>query len=224
MRVGTWLATVRFPDGTERYANYSTVVESTYNPLYPRVCRIGETLPGGGRCYRDEAVGEPLPYDRDAPLSLIDEMVLVTIVAQPDGDEWHALYCPSRAMLVGPLSDFYRYTLQEDYDLIRDGEGVRHLCRRARSPAVCGAEPAGERSGLYFPSPGMHWNEETDGPYPTSPQAPDLFAEWGAPDVCRACFLAWLIEPEPAAVSPEPEPVPAPPSTWWTRLKRAWQG
>ncbi|WP_433792597.1 hypothetical protein [Actinoplanes sp. CA-252034] len=219
--MGTWLATIRFPDGTERYADYSTVVESMCHPLYPEVCRTGEILPSGDECHRDEAVGEPLPYDRGAPISPVDELVLVTVAQQPDDDVWHALYCPSSAMVVGPLSDFYRYALQEDYDLIRDGDGVRHLCRWARSPAVCGAEPAGDRSGLYFPSPGMHWSEETDGPYPESPHAPDLFAEWNAPDVCRPCLLAWLREPEPTAAE---EPLREPPSTWWTRVKRSWQG
>ncbi|MEU4155912.1 hypothetical protein [Actinoplanes sp. NPDC026670] len=209
--MGTWLATIRFPDGTERYADYSTVVESTYNPLYPEVRREG----------RDKAVGEPLPYDRDAPLSSPGEMVLVTVTQQPDDDVWRALYCPSRAMLVGPLSDFYRYALQEDYDLIRDDGGVRHLCRWADPPAICGAAPTGERLGLHFPSPGMHWNEETDGPYPTSPPAPDLFAEWNAPDICRPCLLAWLLTPEPIT---SPDPLPEPPSTWWTRAKRAWLG
>jgi hypothetical protein len=89
------------------------------------------------------------------------------------------------------------------------------------SPAVCGAEPAGERLGLYFPSPGMHWDEETDGPYPESPPVPDPFAEWNAPDICRPCLLTWLLEPEPAVA---PEPQPEQPSTWWTRVKRAWQG
>jgi hypothetical protein len=206
MRVGTWLATIRFPDGTERYADYSTVVESTYNPLYPEVCRIGETLPSGDQCYRDKAVGEPLPYDRDAPLSPAGEMVLVSVTQQPDEDVWHALYCPASAMLVGPLSDFYRYSLQEDYDLIRDGDGVRHLCRWADPPAVCGAEPDGERP---------HGGDEADAP------APDMFAEWNAPDMCRTCLLTWLLEPEPTVT---PEPRPEPPSTWWTRLKRAWQG
>ncbi|GIE82824.1 hypothetical protein Aph02nite_87740 [Actinoplanes philippinensis] len=222
MRVGRWLATIRFPDGTERYAEYSTVVESTYHPLYPEVCRVGETLPSGNECYRDTAVGEPLPYDRDAPLSPVGELVLVTVTRQPDDDVWHALYSPSGAVLVGPLSGFYRYALQEDYDLIRDGAGVRHLCRWARPPAVCGARPDGERSGLRFPPPGMHWSEETDGPYPESPPAPDLFAEWNAPDICRPCLLAWLRDPEP-----EPAPAaasePAAPSTWWTRLRRSWQ-
>ncbi|BEL10856.1 hypothetical protein Q0Z83_090470 [Actinoplanes sichuanensis] len=219
--MGTWLATVRFPDGLERYAEYSTVVESTYNPLYPEVCRVGGTLPSGDECHRDKAVGEPLPYDRNVPLSSAEAMVLVTVTRQPDDDRWHALYCPSRAVLVGPLSDFYRHALQEDYDLIRDDDGVRHLCGRAVPPAICGAEPTGERLGLYFPSPGMHWSEEVDGPYPESPPAPDLFAEWDAPDICRPCLLAWLLMPEPITT---PDPPPAPPSTWWTRVKRAWLG
>ncbi|GIF40688.1 hypothetical protein Axi01nite_49990 [Actinoplanes xinjiangensis] len=69
---------------------------------------------------------------------------------------------------------------------------------RVLSPAVCGAEPAGERLGLYFPSPGMRWDQETDGPYPESPPVPDPFAEWNAPDICRPWLLTWLLEPEPA--------------------------
>ncbi|MEU8656087.1 hypothetical protein [Actinoplanes philippinensis] len=218
--MGTWLATIRFPDGTERYAEYSTVVGSTYNPLYPEVCRVGETLPSGNECYRDEAVGEPLPYDRAAPLAPIGELVLVTVTLQPDDDVWHALYCPRSGALVGPLSGFYRYALQEEYDLVRDGDGIRHLCHWARPPAVCGAQPDGERSGLYFPSLGMYWSGDTDGAYLDSPPAPDLFAEWNAPDICHPCLLAWLRKPEPA---PAAASEPAAPSTWWTRRKRFWQ-
>ena len=33
--MGTWLATIRFPDGTSKYARYSTVVEAVLSELYP---------------------------------------------------------------------------------------------------------------------------------------------------------------------------------------------
>jgi hypothetical protein len=67
----------------------------------------------------------------------------------------------------------------------------------------------------------MHGDQETDGPYPESPPVPDPFAEWNAPDICRPWLLTWLLEPEPAVA---PELQPEQPSTWWTRVKRAWQG
>jgi hypothetical protein len=32
--VGSWLATIRFPDGTTKYARYSTVVEAVLSGFY----------------------------------------------------------------------------------------------------------------------------------------------------------------------------------------------
>ncbi|MDI6103086.1 hypothetical protein QLQ12_31175 [Actinoplanes sp. NEAU-A12] len=221
--MGTWLATVRFPDGAERYAGYSTVVEAFCGPLRPRVCRVGDVLPSGDTCYRDEAVGEPLPFDRRAPIAPLSELVLVTVERQPDGSSWHALYCPSRGGLVGPLSDHYQPVLQEEYDLVRDDEGVRHLCRYGSPPAVCGAEPAGEPLGLHHPSAGMGYPGSELLPDP--PPAPDLFAEWNEPDLCRPCFFGWLTDPGTDRPFAEPEPgPPAPVPGWWTRRKRDWQG
>jgi hypothetical protein len=141
--MGTWLATVRFPDGAVRYTRYSTVVESVDESLHPAVCRVGETLPSGAVCDRAEAVGESLPSARTAPLSPVGELVLVTIEWEPDADVWHAVYCPNRGQVVGPHSSHYRYRLQEEFDLIRDEAGVRHLCRWAGEDTECGRRVTG---------------------------------------------------------------------------------
>lgn len=218
--MGTWLATIRFPDGTERYARYSTVVECIVSSLYAEVCRDGETLPGGDLCYRDEVAGEPLPASPEAPPAPMDELLLVSVEEQANNSEWHALYCPSRSILLGPAGGFHRYELQENFDLIRDDDGVRHLCEGAGPDTECGRRLAGEPLGLYFPSlgPGASGDE------PDPPPAPDLFAEWDAPDFCRLCLFTWLTKPAPVYApvrtsDPEPEPAPG----WWARLSRAWR-
>jgi hypothetical protein len=214
--LGTWLTTITFPDGTVRYCDYSTVVEAMVGPLYTEVCRAGEALPDGERCHRDCRIGEPLPASPRAPIAEIGELVLVEVEEQANHGTWHALYCPNRAEVIGPSGSHHRHVLQEEFDLIRDDDGVRHLCDAGRSPSVCGREVTGEPLGLYFPAPGM-------GGWPDPPPAPDLFAEWNAPDLCRACFFMWLTKPPPVLPPDEP-PVPAPKSSWWTALRRLWQG
>jgi hypothetical protein len=214
--MGTWLATVRFPDGDVRYADYSTVVEAVYEGLYAGVCRVGDTAESGYVCHRAETAGDRLPSFPERPLAPIEDLVLVTIEREPDDTTWHALYCPNRARLVGPHSPHYRYHLQEEFDLVPDQDGVRHLCRGGGSAAECGAHATGEPLGLYYPSWGMG---EPPADYPDAPEAPDLFAEWDAPDLCRPCFLAWLTKPEPVAEAPA-EPVPDVPEP--VRWRRWW--
>jgi hypothetical protein len=152
----------------------------------------------------------------------------LTTITFPDGTVRYCDYSTAVEAMVGPRDSHHRYVLQEEFDLIRDDDGVRHLCEAGRSPSVCGREVTGEPLGLYFPAPGMGgWT----GPPPAPgvggridpPPAPDLFAEWNAPDLCRTCFMTWLTKPPPVG-PPEDPPVPAPKSSWWTALQRLWQG
>jgi hypothetical protein len=215
MPVGTWLATVRFPDGTELYVDYSTVVESVCPPLHPSVCREGGTLPGGDHCYRDEAVGEPLPSWPDRPLSAFGDLLVVTVERQPYDEPWHALYCPSRGRLLGPLSGHYQIQLQQDYDLARDDDGVRHLCAAGGPRTACGVMVSGASFGLFrpaFPGSEEHYPQDP-GPFP------DVFADWNAPDMCRLCLWSWLTTPPPAP--PEPGPEPSTPRRWWRFGRRS---
>ncbi|MEV6306017.1 hypothetical protein AB0M02_41855 [Actinoplanes sp. NPDC051861] len=200
--MGTWLATIRFPDGAVRFASYSTVVESVGTTLHPGV------RDDAGRA---QPAGEPFPRFPDAPQAPIGDLILVTVEREPDDDSWHALYCPNRADLVGPLSPHYRYRLQEEYDLVRDEDGTRHLCEWAGEKAECGRVVTGEPLGLQYPAWGMGI-EPSPAYRGDPPPAPDLFEEWDAPDICRPCLLAWLKTPE----------VPAPavferrqPRPWW---------
>jgi hypothetical protein len=123
--MGEWMATVRFPDGTRKYARYSTNVESMVGPLYSAACRNGDTLPDGERCYRATVVGEPDPQWLSARPAPLDQLVLVEV--EQDHYTWHALFCPRRAIVIGPLSSYHMGELQRRYELVRDDGGVRHL-------------------------------------------------------------------------------------------------
>lgn len=197
--MGTWLATVRFP-GIVRYAEYSTVVGRVCGPLRPSVRESYG---------RDQPDGDPLPEFPDRPLAPIDDLVLVTVEHEPDDQRWHALYCPNRAMLLGPFDDVYRHRLQDEFDLIRDHAGVRHLCRGAGPRGECGRDVDGEPLGLWFPSwPGMPES-------PDPPPAPDLFAQWADPDLCRRCLLTWLTRPGDNRRWWADVPESAPRRRWW---------
>lgn len=186
--MGQWLATVAFPDGTRAYARYSTVVEVMFDELYPTFCPVGGTLPSGERCYRAEAVGEPAPRRPDAPLSPLDELVPVVICRDPDGQPWHALYCPRRASVLGPRSNHHMITLQDDFELVTGPAGVRHLraAAMAAPPPLCGAAAAGD------PLPFHREPHYLGMPPPTEPEPPqiDLFADWTTGTVCRRCLVA----------------------------------
>jgi hypothetical protein len=77
------------------------------------------------------------------------------ISVEPDGDTWHALFCPRRKMVLGPLSSGHARRLQERFQLVPDEGGVRHLRRpgAGRSPgqpptAACGRPVPGEPAPL----------------------------------------------------------------------------
>ncbi|MDR6324669.1 hypothetical protein [Actinoplanes couchii] len=192
--MGTWLATIRLP-GAVRYADYSTVVEAVCTPLYPSMEFAYD---------RNRACGERLPDFPERPLAPIDELILVTIEREPYGEPWHALYCPNRQRIVGPLSDHYRYRLQEEYDLING-----HLCRYAGPATVCGRVTDGEPLGLLFPT----WPGGPD--TSDAPPAPDLFARWNDPDLCRRCFLTWSTQPEENPEGAADVPGPVQRRRWW---------
>ena len=216
--MGTWMATVRFPDGAVRYAGYTTVAGALYNPLHREMCPLGGTLPDGSRCYRATVVGDPDPSFPDRPLSPIDDLVLVTVDRDPDHDLWHALYCPNRAELIGPFSSHYRFSLPESFDLVRDADGLRHLCRHAGPHSECGREIDGEPLGFYEDR-GNPWAPPVDD---SPPRAHDFFAEWHAPDLCRPCLLHWLTTPEDA---PPAEPAAGTSrETRWQRARRLLRG
>jgi hypothetical protein len=56
-----WLATIQFPDGTLKYATYSTVVKCPFSDLYADMVPEGGKLLNGSACYRAEVAGEPEP-------------------------------------------------------------------------------------------------------------------------------------------------------------------
>ncbi|HWS35195.1 MAG TPA: hypothetical protein VN408_20940 [Actinoplanes sp.] len=199
--MGTWLATIRFPDSTVLYTTYSTVTGSVSAGLHPSMYEsYGRNLPYGGS----------LPRFPDRPLSPAGELILVVVEHEPDRDSWHALYCPNRAQLVGPDSDFSRYEFQERYDLIRDDDGLRHLCRYAGPRSECGRDLDGEPLGLYHPTwPGKEAEGEE------TPPAPDLFALWDAPDLCRRCLLTWLTRPGDNPEGGADVREPSPRRAWW---------
>ncbi|WP_092551331.1 hypothetical protein [Actinoplanes derwentensis] len=177
--MGTWLATIRLP-GAVRYADYSTVVDAVCRPLYPsRHESYG----------RNRASGEPLPEFPDRPLAPVGDLILVTVEREPDGDSWHALYCPDRAQLIGPVTDHYGYRLQDDYELVQG-----HLRRWADPHAECGV-PLDARPGEAPP--------------------PDLFAQWTDPDLCRRCLLTWLTRPEENRRRDADVPESVPRHRWW---------
>ncbi|MCO8277227.1 hypothetical protein M1L60_42295 [Actinoplanes sp. TRM 88003] len=167
--MGTWLATVRFPGGGVRYAQYSTVVGSVFDQLYAAACFEGGTLPDGSRCYRGTVVGEPDGHDRSAPVSVPKELVLVGIETEPDGTRWHALYCPRRAMILGPASSYHQQRLREEFELFREEDGQRHLSRDGGDRTICGRRVDGTAS------------DEED---------VDLYAGWGRSDLCQECLVA----------------------------------
>ncbi|MBU2669745.1 hypothetical protein KOI35_40180 [Actinoplanes bogorensis] len=189
MAMGMWLATVSFEDGSVIYAQYSTVVEALLESLYESACPIGGTLPDGSHCYRATVTGEPLRSSRSKPPSASDDMRLVEIETEPDATRWYALYCPSRQMIVGPPSSHHQSRLHEEFDLVRDPAGVRHLRRDTGDDVTaCGHHRPGPGLGFLRPRNGFDIEPPDPGP-PT-----DLYAEWNSPDLCRQCLLACASE------------------------------
>lgn len=193
--VGQWLATVRFPDDTRRYATYSTVVESLLSGLYPRMCPVGGTLPDGSECCRAQVIGDPDPVFPDAGPVLIDELVPVVISVEPDDVTWHALFCPRREVLLGPPHYHHAHHLQERSQLVLDGDKVRHLrpvdavpLPGQRPLAACGRPVSGEPLPFNTPWRSDGWMGYEDGP------RLDLYADWNRGDVCRECLVSQLPE------------------------------
>jgi hypothetical protein len=79
----------------------------------------------------------------------------LTTITFPDDTVRYCDYSTAVQAMVGPRDSHHRYVLQEEFDLLRDDDGVRHLCEAGRSPSVCGREATGEPLGLHFPAPGM---------------------------------------------------------------------
>ncbi|BCJ43425.1 hypothetical protein GCM10010168_42650 [Actinoplanes ianthinogenes] len=178
--MGTWLATVRFPDGVARYAVYSTVVEAMYADLYPTF---------HVEHYRERVSGDPLPSFPDRDLAPLDELIPVVITRAPDDREWHAVYCPRRSMVVGPHSPHHQWHVQESHDLVFGAhDNVRHLSQ-VNTRGRCGAPVTDAPLRYHREAPGIgnpEWREEDQ------PPAVDIFAEWTRPDMCRACLITAL--------------------------------
>ncbi|MEU7905203.1 hypothetical protein [Actinoplanes sp. NPDC049118] len=210
--MGTWLATIRFPDGTCKYARYSTVVEEMYHPLYAE-CSIGGD--------RGEVAGEPLPGRPELPRSAAADLVPVVIDVESYNDAWHALYCPRRALLAGPFSGFHRDRMQAEFELARDEHGVRHL-GWSESTSLCGRPLTGEP--LVFHDHLADWGP-MEPPEPIEPvEVIDLYADWDEPDMCRACLLTTVaVLPERDVVRPDmtltmPDRARTAGAGWWRRL------
>jgi hypothetical protein len=207
--MGRWLATVRFPDGTRKYGEYSTVVEQLLSRLYAEMCPEGGTLPDGSTCYRAQPVGEPDPGQSGAEPAPPGELVPVVVTTEPDGQTWHALFCPRRAVVLGPLSPHHRRRLQERFELVPDDGAVRHLrpvdvrvWPDGPPPvaAACGRPVPGEP--LPFNAP---WRSDGSIGYEDVP-AVDLYADWARGNVCRECLASQLPEagPDPRVRRPGP--------------------
>ncbi|GAA4594703.1 hypothetical protein BJY16_001405 [Actinoplanes octamycinicus] len=178
--MGTWMATVRFPDGSVRYAEYSTVVAAMVDSLHATF---------HVEHYRARVSGDPLPRFPDRPHAPVDELIPVVIRYAPDDHGWHAVYCPRRSMVLGPHSPYLQWRVQETYELVFGArDTVRHLSQ-VNTHALCGAPITDaplryrrEVCGMGNPE----WREEEQ------PPSVDIFAEWTSRDMCRSCLLAAL--------------------------------
>lgn len=196
--MGQWLATVEFPDGTRRYGTYSTVTERLLELLYSRMCPAGGTLADGSTCVRAQPVGEPDEHWPDAEPAPLADLVPVVISVEPDGHSWHALFCPARAVVLGPVTGQHVEGLQRRFELVADDDGVRHL-RRAiievphggQVPsAACGRVVPAEPQPFYTP-----WRADGGIGYEDVPGI-DLYARWRDGDVCRECLVSQLPDVE----------------------------
>lgn len=211
-----WLATVLFPDGTRKYGTYSTVVECLLSHLFAEMVPEGGTLPDGSTCHRAQVIGDHEPEWPDAERAPLDKLVPVVISVEPDQDTWHALYCPRRAAVLGPMSSYHVYALQRRFELVPDGDGVRHLRQAvidatAAGPpdAACGRSVPGEPQPFHTP-----WRSDGGIGYVDVPGS-DLYADWTRGDVCRVCLASQLPEVEE-------DPPPAPPRSPLASRSRSW--
>ncbi|MFI1993865.1 hypothetical protein [Actinoplanes sp. NPDC020271] len=180
--MGTWMATIRFPDGTERYARYSTVVAAVVSNLYTTF---------HVEHHRAEPTGEPLPTFPARPRAPIDELIPVVISHAPDDNHWYAVYCPRRCMVLGPTSPHRCWRIQATSDLAHGTvHRLRHLSR-LRGRGLCGAPVLD--APLPYRRYESWWGEEEPEPQPART---DIFAEWTSPDMCRECLLLVLDQAE----------------------------
>ena len=98
------MASVRFPDGSTRYATYCAIVYAVLDDLYSRFLTVGETNPKGLVIRKATVAGMPEPRFPAMPLSDVDELIPVHISVEPDGENWAALFCPLQNQLIGPMN------------------------------------------------------------------------------------------------------------------------
>src|SRR5262245_18678296 len=210
-----WLARVHFPDGTVRYARYSTVVEAVFSDLYDDFHDKGEMDDFGNVRSRGAVKGAPSPADPGAPLSEPQEIVRVRIEVEPDRRPWPALYCARRNQVIGPFSAFAADRVQRNFNLVRRHDQL-HLVH-AKAPAdapptrklwfgprrkaeaevdrrawtLCGEPAAGEVIAFLLYEELVYDSLRRPGePEDHSRPAPrDLYAEWGQGLVCQRCLL-----------------------------------
>jgi hypothetical protein len=164
--MSTRLATIVFPDGSRRYTMYTIVVNALYEDLY-RNFRADYPDARGG------VTGPSDPSYPEAPISPPEELVPVQVVERDA--TWHALFCPRRQRLVGPMSPYHRMRLAEWYQVVDGEDGRRHLHH------VLDFDPKVTSCGQEITEPDR---EITD----------DLFATWAQDDACHACLMAQLPE------------------------------
>jgi hypothetical protein len=195
--MGVWLARIYFPDGTVRYATYSTVVGAILADLYERFCDIGEINDSGYVCHRAEVSGDPVAAKPGQPLSEPDEIIHVRIEVQPDRDSWIALYCPRRNQVIGPHSRFLAHRVQQNFELVGQN-GSLHLVPDRLLTKTLSGDPDGMAKTLCGEAVigeilAFHRCEYPGNPQsPFEPAARDLFAEWQEGLVCRQCLLQTL--------------------------------
>jgi hypothetical protein len=172
---------------------YSTVVECLIPGLYTEMVPKGGRFPDGSTCYRSEVIAEREPQWPDARRAVLDELVPVVILTEPDQATWHALFCPRRAVVLGPMSPHHMSALQRRFELVADGGGVRHLRPADAEPtgdrrpdAVCGRAVPGDPQPFHTP-----WRSDGRIGYEDGPDI-DLYARWSYRDVCRECLVSRL--------------------------------
>lgn len=208
-----WLARVHFPDGTVRYARYSTVVEAVLSDLYDDFHDKGETDDFGNVRSRGAVKGEPSPADPGAPLSEPQEIIPVRIEVEPNNRTWPALYCARRKQVIGPMSGYAADRVQRKFNLVgRDDQlhlvhafepaglpprrklwfGRRREAQAGvdrRAWTLCGEPAAGEIIPFLLFEEVVYDALCRHGEDPPRPAARDLYAEWGQGLVCQRCLL-----------------------------------
>lgn len=184
--MGEFLARIRFPEGREIYARYSSSSATITEGLYESYAPAGERDEGGFIRDRDfiPAGYAPLPHRPELPLSAPEDLIAVRVTQEGCG--WTALFCPLRNELIGPLRPFFAEDLQQNFDLLRRKDRL-HLKPDKAAETLCGEAAAGEAAPFrYFEGLGV---VDPDPPPPRR----DLFEEWNGGEVCRRCLLEALL-------------------------------